>query len=72
MVVVLHPKYKLKYFEKKGWDDETIKATRNLVYEEFDRAYAHLSMASDITAPSEGDGGENTENKGVRTFRGII
>jgi hypothetical protein len=37
--LVLHPKYKLKYFEKQGWEDEWVKTAKEMVREEFKRSY---------------------------------
>ena len=38
---VLHPKHKLKYFKKQGWDCEWITTTENVVREEFKSFYAN-------------------------------
>ncbi len=46
-MTVLHPKYKLEYFENKGWDGDFIETVKKVVFEEFDRAYAHLPAGDD-------------------------
>ena len=38
--LVLHPKHKLKYFEKQGWDKEWINTAEEIVREEFKKNYA--------------------------------
>ena len=38
--LVLHPKYKLKYFNKQGWDKEWIDTAEEIVREEFRKNYA--------------------------------
>ncbi|KAH9952631.1 hypothetical protein BC827DRAFT_1159630 [Russula dissimulans] len=38
--MVLHPKYKLRYFEKQGWDHEWIETAKTIVQEEFKTSYA--------------------------------
>ena len=40
-LLVLHPRYKLKYFEKQEWDSEWVKTAENIVKEEFRRSYAN-------------------------------
>ena len=37
--LVLHPKHKLKYFEKQNWDEDWIKTAEDIVREEFRRNY---------------------------------
>lgn len=37
---MLHPSYKLRYFEKAGWQDEWVKEAVGLVRTEFDDSYA--------------------------------
>ena len=37
--LVLHPKHKLKYFEKQDWDKNWIKTAEDIVWEEFKRHY---------------------------------
>ena len=37
--LVLHPKHKLKYFEKKGWRKEWIATAKEIIQEEFQRNY---------------------------------
>jgi hypothetical protein len=38
--LVLHPRHKLKYFEKQGWDDAWINTAEEIVREEFKKNYA--------------------------------
>ena len=40
LTLVLHPKYKLKYFHKQGWDEDWIKTAENIVREEFICSYS--------------------------------
>jgi hypothetical protein len=48
---VLHPKHKLKYFEKQGWDRDWIETTKNIVREEFMSSYAnYVSIKPSDTA----------------------
>jgi hypothetical protein len=39
-VLVLHPRHKLAYFAKAGWEDDWIETARNIVRTEFDRSYS--------------------------------
>lgn len=38
--LVLHPKHKLKYFEKQNWDEDWVKTAEEIVQEEFKRNFA--------------------------------
>ncbi|KAH9960262.1 hypothetical protein BC827DRAFT_1103688, partial [Russula dissimulans] len=40
IAMVLHPRYKLKYFERQGWDREWIETAETIVREEFKACYA--------------------------------
>jgi len=40
MIVVLHPRYKLKYFERAGWEPEWIVDAKDIIRAEFDHSYA--------------------------------
>ncbi|KAH9960261.1 ribonuclease H-like domain-containing protein [Russula dissimulans] len=40
IAMVLHPRYKLKYLEKQGWDCEWIETVETIVREEFKASYA--------------------------------
>ncbi len=40
VVVVLHPRHKLKYFEHAGWEPEWIAATKDIIQVEFNHLYA--------------------------------
>jgi len=41
---VLHPRHKLEYFKRAGWDDEWIATTREIVQTEYDRSYAFMEV----------------------------
>ena len=43
VLVVLHPRHKLQYFERAGWEPEWIAAARDIIRTEFDRSYAARS-----------------------------
>lgn len=45
--VVLHPRHKLAYFKKAGWDAEWIDAAELIVREEYERSYAIGASVSD-------------------------
>jgi hypothetical protein len=48
---VLHPKHKLKYFKKQGWDRNWIETAENIVREEFMSSYAkYISIKHSDTA----------------------
>ena len=42
--VVLHPRHKLQYFKKAGWDETWIKTSRDIVRTEFDGSYAFMDI----------------------------
>jgi hypothetical protein len=46
LALVLHPKYKLRYFRKAGWDEAWITTSRQLVEDEFDRYYKNRPVAN--------------------------
>jgi predicted oxidoreductase len=50
--VALHPRHKLKYFERAGWEPEWIAAAREIIRTEFNHSYA--AQAEDI----EGEDGD--------------
>lgn len=37
---MLHPRHKLDYFKKAGWEEEWIVAAQKIVREEYERSYA--------------------------------
>jgi len=41
---VLHPRHKLNYFKKAGWEDSWIEAAHNIVHTEFDETYAFMDI----------------------------
>ena len=52
---VLHPRHKLQYFEKAGWEESWIKTSRDIVRTEFDQTYAFMDVeieAQHTEAPS--------------------
>lgn len=49
--IVLHPRHKLQYFEKAGWEDTWIKTSRDIVRTEFDQTYAFMDVEEQSDAP---------------------
>jgi hypothetical protein len=52
---VLHPRHKLQYFKKAGWEETWIDTSREIVRTEFDETYAFMDVEeqqSDPPAPS--------------------
>jgi hypothetical protein len=45
--LVLHPRHKLKYFERAGWEADWVSAAEEIVRAEFERSYAPSSVESD-------------------------
>jgi hypothetical protein len=43
---VLHPRHKLQYFKKAGWEDSWIETACTIVCDEFDRTYAFMDIDS--------------------------
>jgi hypothetical protein len=41
---VLHPRHKLQYFEKAGWEETWIQTSRDIVRTEFDQTYAFMDV----------------------------
>jgi hypothetical protein len=52
--LVLHPKYKLKYFEKLKWEDDWVKTVDEIVREEFKRNYEEYRLRDPKTSQSLG------------------
>ena len=48
---VLHPRHKLQYFEKAGWEEDWIKTSRDIVRTEFDQTYAFMDVEEQSEAP---------------------
>jgi hypothetical protein len=48
---VLHPRHKLQYFAKAGWEDSWIKTSREIVRSEFDQTYAFMDVEEHTDAP---------------------
>ena len=42
--VVLHPSHKLAYFSQAGWDDEWCATAEEIVWAEFEQAYAGIEV----------------------------
>ena len=50
---VLHPRHKLHYFKKAGWEDTWIKTAQTIVREEFDRTYAFMDVDCEADPTNE-------------------
>jgi hypothetical protein len=48
---VLHPRHKLQYFEKAGWEEDWIKTSREIVRTEFDQTYAFMDVEEHFVPP---------------------
>ena len=46
---VLHPRHKLYYFKKAGWEEAWIETSHDIVRAEFDQTYAFMDV--DVEAP---------------------
>src|SRR5271168_747090 len=55
VILVLHPRHKLKYFEMAGWEEEWIQTARQIVRSEFDRTYAFMDIKVDTGADDAED-----------------
>ena len=44
---VLHPRHKLNYFKKAGWDDTWVKTAQEIVRAEFDQTYAFMDIETE-------------------------
>jgi hypothetical protein len=53
VLIVLHPRHKLKYFERAGWEPEWIAAAKGIIRAEFDRSYS--AQPGNIEEDSDGD-----------------
>ena len=51
ILLVLHPRHKLQYFEKAGWEESWIKTSREIVRTEFDQTYAFMDVEEQSNAP---------------------
>jgi hypothetical protein len=47
---VLHPQYKLQYFEDAGWEKDWIDAAKELVRKEFDKHYKNINSTEEVPA----------------------
>ncbi|KAF8232741.1 hypothetical protein L208DRAFT_1423064 [Tricholoma matsutake] len=52
IAMVLHPRHKLKYFEKANWEQDWIDTAWELVHEEFERSYKQDSGSENEESPS--------------------
>ncbi|PPQ87566.1 hypothetical protein CVT26_015429, partial [Gymnopilus dilepis] len=69
--IVLHPRYKLRYFKKAGWDEEWIKTSRQFVQDELDRFYAFgAHVASEVRGGGVEDGKDESEDSDETTSKG--
>jgi hypothetical protein len=50
-LLVLHPRHKLKYFERASWETEWITAAEEIVRAEFERSYALPAESDSVEAP---------------------
>jgi len=50
LILVLHPKHKLQYFEQAGWEASWVKRAEELVRTEFERLYKYRD--NDFLAPT--------------------
>ena len=41
---VLHPRHKLSYFKNAGWEENWVKAARDIVRAEYDHTYAFMDI----------------------------
>ena len=48
---VLHPRHKLQYFKKAGWEESWIKTSHDIVRTEFDQTYAFMDVEEHSDAP---------------------
>ncbi|PPQ84663.1 hypothetical protein CVT26_004180 [Gymnopilus dilepis] len=64
IAMVLHPRFKLRYFKKAGWDEEWIKMSRQFVEDKLDRHYSVLVSTewdNEEAGPGEADEMEGSE-----------
>jgi hypothetical protein len=51
--LVLHPKHKLEYFRKAGWEDAWVTRAEEIVRTEFERSYKYSDNLNDIWAETD-------------------
>ena len=51
--LVLHPKHKLRYFEKQNWEENWIKTAEEIVQEEFKQNYKEYLPHKQKTSQSQ-------------------
>ena len=49
--IVLHPRHKLQYFEKAGWEESWIKTSHDIVRTEFDETYTFMDVEEQSNSP---------------------
>lgn len=59
IIPVLHPKHKLKYFTKTGWDKAWIKTVEKIIRDKFKRSY------KDYVIPNTSKAGDALVSKKV-------
>ena len=52
MLSVLHPRYKLEYFKKAGWEPDWIDMAEQLVRTSFNKFYARKDNTDDVPMAS--------------------
>ena len=54
LFIVLHPRHKLEYFKKAGWDNVWTETAKQIVRDEFERSYKTQALAAadtNLTSP---------------------
>ena len=55
VILVLHPRHKMKYFKSAGWEEDWIQTARKIIRSEFDRTYAFMDIEVETQAGSAED-----------------
>ena len=53
LIAVLHPRHKLDYFKKAGWEEEWIITAKKIVHDEFERSYMAPVIEDDKPSASD-------------------
>ena len=61
LILVLHPRRKLYYFKKAGWEAEWIRNSEGILRDEFDRSYLDLAVDDADKLDVSGDFGANSK-----------
>ena len=48
---MLHPRHKLEYFKRAGWEDDWISTARKIVHDEFERSYSDFELVEEEEDP---------------------